>query len=191
MFSLQDGIKYIGLAAILYFLIKAFAGNYIDNKQIAILVLIIMALVIFLLSISTDCPKNINKIIAREHYQITDPPIVNSIYPGPDNTEYRTDTLLPPPPNIMEKDADIQDFKDILPIDKQVYERLIKKEKKAKKKLGIIIVTKWFIPLQIHSILFRSEPNYMVILIYHPKIGLGLMNDHQYVLLIKDVQFVQ
>jgi hypothetical protein len=141
MFSLQDGIKYVGLAIIIFFLIKAFISDKMDNKQIVVLVIAIMAIVIFLVCHRSDCPKERfknqreRKLAGREYYEITDPPIVDSIYPGPENTEERSAPLLPPPPPIKNRNKDIQDFMDIMGIDKQLYEKLIKRENKAKEKI--------------------------------------------------------
>jgi hypothetical protein len=129
MLSLQNFIKYLGLAIIIFFLIKAFTDNKLDNTSVCILVIIIMALIMFLIR-NTTCVRSKN-----EHYQITDPPIVDSIYPGPDNIEMETDILEPMKPDIKEKDQDIQDFKDIMAIDKETYQKLIKNEKNAEEQI--------------------------------------------------------
>jgi hypothetical protein len=131
MITLQDGIKYLGLTAIVYFLIKAFADDKLDNKQIAILVIAIMVVAIFIMNQQVDCPKR----PLKERYQVTDPPLVDSIYPGPNNTDTPMDTIAragPTKPAIKWVDKDIQDMKSIMGIDKKVYHELVENEKKAK-----------------------------------------------------------
>jgi hypothetical protein len=129
MISFQDSVKYIGLAVIIYFLIKAFTEESINDKQIAFLVLCIMGIVLFLSyqsSRSAKCPKS-----KKESYQITDPPLVDSIYPQKPNSDLRTPGVTPNYKNTEYKDPDIQDFKDIMRIDKQTFEKLMKNEQKA------------------------------------------------------------
>lgn len=129
MFSLQDLIRYVGLAAIIFFLIKAFANNKLNNKQIIFLVIAITLIVIFLICQYPSCRKT------KEPYQITDPPLVDSIYPGPDNTEYKADQLEKLPPMKEYVNEDMQNSKDIAGIDKELYHRLMKQEKKAMNKI--------------------------------------------------------
>jgi len=123
MFSIQDIIKYIGLAAIIYFLIKAITNDTLDNKQILILVVLIMIVVIFIVGQSFTCNR-------REKFQGEILPIVPSVYPNPKSKNdiqgyFNTD------------DEDIRDFKDIMQIDKQTYEKLINNEKKSHGKNSI------------------------------------------------------
>ena len=56
MISISDTIKYIGIAAIVYFLIKAFARDSLSNLQILVLVVLIMILVIFISCQNVNCP---------------------------------------------------------------------------------------------------------------------------------------
>lgn len=55
--TLQDIIKYIGIAAVLFFLIKAFIGNKLDNTQLIILIILIMIIIIFIACQSFTCKK--------------------------------------------------------------------------------------------------------------------------------------
>ena len=126
MISLNDGIKYAGYGGVLYFLIKSIAKDNIDNKQLICLVIGIVIITIFLMQ--AKCKK-------VEGYQVTDPPIVDSIYPGPVNTETRSARLLPMPKSIDYVDEDIKDFKDIAGIDKKTYEELIINENNAMNKI--------------------------------------------------------
>lgn len=129
MFTLQDAIKYIGLAAIIYFLIKAFAANKLPDKYIIVLVILIMAIVIFIVNQQTKCPRK-----TVEGYQITPPSIVPSIYPGPDNK----DPVLDKPDEWVVKDytnEDIENLKDIMGINKETYEKLKENEQRAVDKI--------------------------------------------------------
>lgn len=129
MITLQDGIKYIGIAAVIYFLIKAFTQDQLDNSQIALLVVIIMALVIFIMNQQTTCPKQ------KENYQILQTPIVPSIYPGP-QTEPPVETNQEVPKcNYKYVDKDIQDMKSIAGLNLKVYDELVENEQKAMDKI--------------------------------------------------------
>jgi len=127
--SFQDSVKYIGLALIIYFLIKAFTEDVIDDKQIAALVLLIMAIVVFLSWQTPKCAKS--RHVTRESYQITDPPLVDSIYPQKNNADPKPAGVDPHYKNTEYKDPDITDFKDIMRIDKQTYRKLMNNEQKA------------------------------------------------------------
>lgn len=126
MISFRDGIKYVGFGGVLYFLIKSIAKDNIDNKQLISLVVGIVIITIFLMQ--SKCKK-------VEGFQVTDPPIVDSIYPGPPNRETRSAPLLPMKQTIQYTDEDIRDFKDIAGIDKQTYEKLIENEQRAMNKI--------------------------------------------------------
>lgn len=129
MSSLSDIVKYVGLAVIIYLLSRAFTHNQLDHKQSIIFTLIVLGIV-FLLHKSHK-----NKCATNEKYQITDPPIVSSIYPGPDNTEFRPEYVERPNKEIKYEDPDINDFKDIMRINKDVYEKLIDNEERAENKI--------------------------------------------------------
>jgi hypothetical protein len=131
MISLQDSIRYIALAAIIYFLVKAFANDTLDNQQIALLVICILLVVAFLMY-QTSCPAPKRSV---EKYQITDPPVVDSIYPGPPNTNPVLGKPEVPPTRPKYEDPDIRDFKDIMGIDKKTYEALVKNEERAENKI--------------------------------------------------------
>lgn len=130
MISLQDGIKYLGLTAIVYFLIKAFANDKLDNKQLVILVVLIMAIVIFIVNQQVTCPKKMAKM---EHYRITEPPLVDSIYPGPSNVNEPLGKLEKLSLPLPDQDADLEDFKSIMGIDEKVYKALVGEEIAAEK----------------------------------------------------------
>jgi hypothetical protein len=130
MITFLDLIKYLGLAVIVYLLIKAFVGSKISNEAILILTIIIMAIAIFLMNQCAACPNR----YVTEGYRVTDPPIVDSIYPGPDQSD--SDLGNPENPMLIKyTDKDVQDFKDIMGIDKKTYEQIVKNEQKAEKKI--------------------------------------------------------
>lgn len=138
MLRLQDAIKYVGLAAIIFFLTKAFIGDKLSNQEIALFVFIVILIIWFLtMQNNYNSNPNLNTLALREKYQITDPPVVDSIYPGPDNTERRIDKLNPRPKSMPDADIDkdVRDFKDIAGIDKKTYEALIKNEQKAEDRI--------------------------------------------------------
>lgn len=126
MISLQDSIKYIAIAAIIYFLLKAFAADKLKEEHIILLVVLIMALIIFIANQNFTCPNKRR----FEGYQMTDTAIVNSVYPGPNNTNLPLDKPTEWD-NTQYPDQDIQDMKDIMAIDKETYEKLTENEKKA------------------------------------------------------------
>lgn len=132
MIPLEDAIKYIGVIAIIYFLIKAFVEDKMNNREICLLTLFI-TIPIVALCIQLPKKKRVNQV---EHYQITDPPIVPSIYPGPSNQDAVLGTVkVPPPLPASAQDLDVQDFKSIVPINLQTYEGLIDEENRAKDKI--------------------------------------------------------
>lgn len=106
MISIQDIIKYVALALIIYFLTKAFANNLLTNTQIIILVIIIMIVIIFLMNMKTNCPTYINK----EHFESseTDNQSVNSSV-----------------------DPNFTDLQNVVGVDKQTYQNLIDQEQDA------------------------------------------------------------
>lgn len=123
MVSLQNIIKYLGLAVIFYFLIKAFANNKLTNTQIVIVVLLIMIFVIFIASQNFNCP---NKI---EGYQPTNTLIK---FPAAYNMDESLDNTVNDDnsDNIDYVDDDIKDFKDI--IDNQKYQNIKNNEMEVK-----------------------------------------------------------
>ena len=129
MSSLQNIIKYLGLAAISYFLIKAFANNKLTNIQIVIIVLLILLFVFFIVGQNFNCPKNneifqaINQSKKMEHFE---PHENNKILKNNKNNKNN---------KINYVDEDIQDFKDIMGIDKQKYQNIKNNEKKIKNKI--------------------------------------------------------
>jgi len=133
MFTLQDGIKYLGLAAILYFLLKAFANNKMSDCQIIILILFIMLIVIFIACQSFECPKKIKS----EGFDMING-ISNSVYPGPytnkninDNNNVNNEDIQYNNNDVDYGDDDVNDFKDIMGIDKQRYDNIKNNEKKC------------------------------------------------------------
>ena len=137
MISSQDRIiTYAGLTAIIYFLIRAFTEDALDNKQTLLLLVCIMVPVMFLCDQSLQtCPKK-NAETYREHYQVTDPPVTASIYPGPPNQDPVLGKVqIPPALPAASDNLDIQDFKDTLPINRKIYAELVDNEEKAKNKI--------------------------------------------------------
>ena len=131
MISLQDLIKYAGLGAIVFFLVKAFGGEQLDNQNIAMIVIVIIALVyLFMMDKNSACPcqRPLNRMNRRgEHFDAVEPPIVDSIYAEPDirvppleNKTESVDFRIP----ADNEDDDIQDMKNIAGIDKKAYEEL-------------------------------------------------------------------
>jgi hypothetical protein len=137
MISLQESIKYIGLAAIIFCLIKAFGGDSLDNKSLAALVIGIMILVYFIANDKNKCPRRRNR---SEGFNPTDPPIVSSIYPAPQNSDYIPLEGRPEPLNfdvpVGNADPDIENLKDIMGIDKKTYRKLIQEEERAMERIA-------------------------------------------------------
>jgi len=125
MISLQDSIKYAALAIILFCLLKAFNADSVDDKELVVLVLCIV-FVVFILTYQTrtKCEK------LKESYRMTNPPLVDSIYPEKPNFDERPNVVIPYK-NIEYVDDDIRDFKDIMAIDKKTYEKLLDNEQVA------------------------------------------------------------
>lgn len=125
MISLQDSIKYAALAIILFCLLKAFSAEGTDDKELGILVVCIL-FVVFILTYQTQvkCKK------LKERYQMTAPPLVDSIYPEKPNVDEKPDVEIPYK-NTEYVDADIRDFKDIMAIDKKTYKKILDNEQKA------------------------------------------------------------
>lgn len=123
-------ITLIGLAAIIFLLIKAFAGEALSNAQTLMLLVFIMIPVLFV------CYQNKSQCKITEPYQVTDPPVTSSIYPGPPNRDPVLGRVqIPPPIPSANDDLDVQDYKDILPINKEIYADLVDNEEIAKNKI--------------------------------------------------------
>lgn len=146
MISLQDKIiAFVGLTAIIYFLIRAFTGDQLNNKQILLLLLCIMIPVVFVCDQSNKkCRSDLVSMNRQtqirtpttEHYQVTDPPVTSSIYPGPPNRDPVLGKVqIPPALPVASDDLDVQDFKDIMPINKKIYADLVENEEIAKNKI--------------------------------------------------------
>uniref|UniRef100_A0A6C0LTF7 Uncharacterized protein n=1 Tax=viral metagenome TaxID=1070528 RepID=A0A6C0LTF7_9ZZZZ len=137
MISLQEIIKYVGLIAIIYFLVKAFSEDKLSTNQVLLLSLLILIVAAFVLYKSKNECIKIQPIQKNEHYQITDPPVTDSIYPGPENREEKLDSVEedPSPLNGPNIDKDIRDFKDIMTIDKKTYAALIAEEQRAEDRI--------------------------------------------------------
>lgn len=121
MISLQDCIKYIGLAAIIYFLIKAFADNLLSNKQIGILVLCIIIIVIFIVNQQLSCTK-IEKFDSNNNSA--------QLVSNNENNITRQDM-----DDEDTNDDDMDNLKDILGVDDQKYQNIIQKENDAMNKI--------------------------------------------------------
>lgn len=131
---IESGVKYTALILIIYFLIKAIIDDKIDNTKIIMLSVLIM-IPVFLMEWSSPCR---NKSV-REGYQVTDPPLVPSIYPGPPNKDRVLGTVAYPPPYpgsyINAINQDVEDQKSIAGINMKVYDELIAEENRAKDKI--------------------------------------------------------
>lgn len=114
MITVIDGVKYVGLAAIIYFLIKSFANNQLSNLQILMIVIFIMILVIFIVGQNTECSQK-----SRERFEIT-----------PNNPE--TNNQLP---EIDYNQNEVLRDIDELGLDKNRYERILADEKEAMDKI--------------------------------------------------------
>lgn len=118
MISIPNIVKYLGLAAIFYFFIKAFASNKLTDLQIALIVTIIMIFVIFIAGQNFSC-------IRREGYQVSngiqmDENINDNgieIYQGNDDFSY--------------EDDDFKKLKDEMGIDNIKYQQIKDREKEA------------------------------------------------------------
>lgn len=110
MVSFTAIIAYIGLAAIIYFLIKAFAYNKLSSKDIAVLVAIIMLLVIFIASQRYTCPKR---------YEGFTNSVVTGSIPG---RETKSTAVA---------EDDNQQLKNIIGIDADRYNQIKEKEQAA------------------------------------------------------------
>lgn len=124
MITLQDGIKYIGLAAIIYFLIKAFAANILSDKHILILVILIMAVVIFIANQKVGCDRRI------EGFQQQ----IDGITKQPDTPQGASNSS-----NDWNKQnynsQDFEDIKNLMNLDIGTYNRLNEQEKQAINKI--------------------------------------------------------
>jgi hypothetical protein len=133
MISLQDSIKYIAMAIILYCLLKAFCPDLtMKDQELACLVISIVFVVFILTYQNGKCNKKEKKDI--ETYQMTAPPLVDSIYPEKLNIDEKPDIEIPYR-NIEYADDDIKDFKDIMAIDKKTFKKLMENEQKAMKRV--------------------------------------------------------
>lgn len=134
MLTDSDYIKYIGFTAILYFLIKAFIGDKVDNTQVITLVVLVIVIFIFISSSKFKCINNI------EHYQITNPPIIDSVYPQISNTN--THTTLPDDIKIQKLtnrsyvNADLELLKTLGNVDPQSYNAVSNNEINAQKQIS-------------------------------------------------------
>ena len=127
MISLQDSVKYIVLALILYCLLKAFSVDSTSDKELAFLVICIV-FVVFVLTYNTNTKCKKRRRV--EEYQMTAPPVVDSIYPQKDNIDEKPDSNIQYK-NIEYVDADIKDFKDIMAIDKKTFKKIMDNEQRA------------------------------------------------------------
>lgn len=152
MITFDDGVKYIGLIAVVYFVVKAFVHDKITNKQTYLLVMIITVPIIAL-AIHMSQKKCNRRDVVRERqiyepqfdslsfsrtpgvvepFQITDPPITSSIYPGPLNADPVLGKVnipqTPPAFNFPE----VAGIENSGVINKQNYQGLIAQEERAK-----------------------------------------------------------
>lgn len=127
MFSLNDIIKYVGFALIIYFLLKAFANNKLSNKQISLIVLVITILVVIICSQTFGCSKN--RIEKFENMES-----------NTKNGEYLKSNLIlenENSPNINQTGEYeyTPQLAKLLGIDLEKYKKIIDRENDAKKKI--------------------------------------------------------
>lgn len=126
MFSFNDVIKYVGLAAVIYFLLKGFANNKLSNKEISIIVLIVIVLVIFICSQNFSCSKNRygNRIESFGQQ------LQNNSDSDIENGQYTISGTKKPQTNGGEEST--ADLAKIFGIDSKKYREIIDRENKAK-----------------------------------------------------------
>lgn len=140
MFSFEDGIKYIGLAVIFYFLIKAFADDKITNLHVVIIVVCIMVLVFFIGNQNFTCSKKIEgfdevnqNVINKPYNRLKNMPNQN-IYDHRDNNINELKNI--PNQNIYDyHDSDINDLRNVINIDEQQYQNIKNNENKIMDKI--------------------------------------------------------
>jgi hypothetical protein len=124
MISLQDSVRYIGLTIVIWCLLKALGSDMSDmSNPKTIFLLVAIVFVVLLLTHRRSCDK-------KEEYQMTAPPVVDSIYPQRDNTDTKPDKEKRYM-DVEYEDADIKDFKDIMAIDKKTYKKILDNEQNA------------------------------------------------------------
>jgi len=138
MLSFQNAIKYIGLAAIFYFLIKAFANEKLTNIQIALAVICIMVLVIFIGGQNFTCQQKIERF-----QEINSSIIAPLVQTDSLNEDSLNEAPLQAPStgyaennyeNNYEND-DIEDLKEIINFDDEQYQKIKNNEKNAMNKI--------------------------------------------------------
>lgn len=128
MLSWQNILLYIGLAAVIFFILKAFTNNLLTNSHIIWIVLIIMVLVILLLNQCTLCTNNKNKELFKNvgtNYELSKsyrPPSPASRSPSPSSC-----------PEYL--DEDLENLKDEMEIDHNKYWAIKNKENQIKRKI--------------------------------------------------------
>jgi hypothetical protein len=113
-----------GIAIVSACLIKGLVKD-VSNNRLMIIILGIVAFIFIIMKETTS------KCKIKENYQITDTPLVDSIYDGPDNEEHADAEVIVRKPAKFD-DKDLDDLENIMGIDKDVLRKLIENEKKAK-----------------------------------------------------------
>lgn len=121
MITFIDGVKYLGLAAIIYFLLKSFVNDKLSNTQILIIVISIMVLVIFIIGQNSECSKR-----RKEGFETsqTNNEVIVDTEPNskePEEIDYNQNAVL----------RDIAVFG----LDKNRYEKILADEKEAMDKI--------------------------------------------------------
>ena len=125
MITWQNILLYIGVAAIIFFLLKALTTNMLTNSQISLIVLIIMVLVILLLNQCTLCSKNKNKETFRNVGGIRSPSAPSVYRPSEPSVSKCPDY----------SNEDLENLKDDMDIDYNRYSAIKNQENNAKKRI--------------------------------------------------------
>ena len=114
MLTLRNSVKYIGLVAVTFFLIKSFTRDKISDSQIFIVSIIIMLIVLFIISHDFNCSQKSEKFLQS----------LNLSHPvGSGNFNQNG--------NFNE----MEDLKKAINFDHNLYDNIIKNENKAKEKI--------------------------------------------------------
>lgn len=135
-----DYIKYVGFIAIMYFLIKAFVGESINNTKTIVLIILIVVIFLFINTNSSKFTPYESFRNNIEHYQITDTPVTNSVYPQILNSNVHkplpSEITLQKPTNRSYTNADLELLKTLGNVDPQSYNAVSQNELNAQKKIA-------------------------------------------------------
>lgn len=129
MLSFQDLVKYIGLALIFFFLIKAFSNQFLSNIQIIIIVVCIMVLVIFLACQNFTC-QNKQKFEGYQSGLQINASAFDKNNKNIDQTKNQDYVDAD-----LEDLEDLEDLKDNMNINRDKYQDIKNREKEAMKRI--------------------------------------------------------